>query len=332
MSRGVGARGGVVLLAYGGLLGGTAVGVWGAALLVAGFRLEGAYGQRIGAVLVVGAVILAVGEVADRLFALLTRGPRRRVRDGWRRLLEADFDDDPFPYDTSDTFGAGLGRLMTLGFAGLVWGLVRDTAGTALGLWAGVRLAAAVGLPVTVTGFWTTALAGVVAAGLRPVAAAVLRTPFSFSRRAARANVLTVFWYAANTAGLALAAFALDAVAVAPAPAARQALLLAAVAGLVLLAPRFTLRLPLPGAASVVLIAVRALVLWAVLQAAELLHPGLRIAGFWPLVATAALMWALEWPMRLSEARAEAARQPPAPPPVDPFAHHPPFPHSPWMP
>ncbi|MEU4149441.1 hypothetical protein [Streptomyces sp. NPDC026659] len=329
MSRGVGARGGVVLLTYGGLLGGTAVGVWGAALLVAGFRVEGTYGQRIGAVLAVGAVILVVGEVADRVFGLLTRGPRRRVRDGWRRLLEADFDDDPFP---SDSFGAGIGRLMTLGFAGLVWGLVRDTAGTALGLWAGVRLAAAIGLPVTVTGFWTTALAGVVAAGLRPVAAAVLRTPFSLARRPARANVLTVFWYAANTAGLALAAFALDAVAVAPAPAARQALLLAAVAGLVLLAPRFTLRLPLPGVASVVLVAVRVLVLWAVLQAAELLHPGLRIAGFWPLAGTAALMWALEWPMRLSEARAEAARQPPAPPPVDPFAHHPPFPHSPWMP
>ncbi|MFE9137700.1 hypothetical protein [Streptomyces sp. NPDC007355] len=83
---------------------------------------------------------------------------------------------------------------------------------------------------------------------------------------------------------------------------------------------RFRLTLPVPGVASLILVSVNALVLW--------LTGLLAVDGFWPLLGTAALMWATEWPSRLASASAEARTSALQPPPA-PFwpDHH--LPRSP---
>ncbi|MFF4583542.1 hypothetical protein ACFY15_35020 [Streptomyces sp. NPDC001373] len=262
-------------------------------------------GERVGLVVGLAAVFTAtVMLVPMPLERMLGRA---MVRNQRRIAEEPDWDGSDWKFfaPLRRHFGhVGLGMVLSA--------VVLTVVGPA-GLWAGVKLGALLGLDVELGGgLKALVTAGLVVSAVKTVLLLVLAVPVK-RRRPGALRSLT--GYLSCLAGLALAAVWLDGV---EAPGT-QWLTLAVVAALFHLRFRLTLTLPVPGVASLILVSVNALVLWLIVWLTGLLH----IAGFWPLVATVALMWAVEWPSRLAEAAAESRANPPQPP-HDPFwpEHH----------
>lgn len=170
-----------------------------------------------------------------------------------------------------------------------------------LALWAGVRICGAAGLSAHLPGPWPVFVSGLLVAAV----AGTVGTFFAlFRRRTRHAAARSLAAVLLNAAGLALATLVLNGVRLDPAPGWRQALALGAVASLFML-PRITLSLPVPGIASIVLVAYHCLVLWLICAAFACVDPRLHAEGFWQLAGAAAIMWAVEWPARLAVRRAQ---------------------------
>ncbi|MET9801748.1 hypothetical protein [Streptomyces sp. NPDC006368] len=285
---------------------GTAAGVWVAALLVVGFRLDGPADRQLAAVALVaaftGAAVLIVPWPVGHL---LGRALRRNQR---RMAQEPDF-------AASDwEFFAPMRRHMVLVALHMLVGLVTFAVVSPVALWAAVRVCRAAGLSAELTGLWPVVVSGVLVIAV----ATVTRLLFALLRKRSRgAAVRGLFAVALNAGGLALAVALLDGVRL-DGPGRWQALTLTALSCLFQLRLRLTLTLPVPGVASLLLVAANAVALWLICQATTLMELRLHIDGLWPLMGTAALMWVMEWPARLADRHAENAHRPP-PVPYDPF-------------
>ncbi|MDX2932849.1 hypothetical protein [Streptomyces ipomoeae] len=288
-----------------GKLGCAAVGVWVASEVVGQLRVGGTVGERVGSVVVLAAVFTAVVMLVPMPLGRMLG--RAVVRNQRRMAEEPD-------WDSSDgEFFAPLRRHFAHLGLGMVLSAVVLTAVGPAGLWAGVELGAKLGLNVELDGgLKALVTAGLVVAAVETVLLLVLAVPVKHRRPGA---LRSLTGYLLCLAGLALAVAWLDRVEA----TGTQWLTLAVVAALFHLRFRLTLTLPVPGAASLILVSVNALVLWLIVWLTGLLH----VDGFWPLVGTVALMWAAEWPSRLAQAAAEARANPPRPP-HDPFwpEHH----------
>ncbi|MEV8533714.1 hypothetical protein [Streptomyces sp. NPDC051211] len=286
-----------------------AVGVVVAALAVVDFRLSGGAGRQALAVALTAVLVTCAVLMTSRLAGRLTRPSLRRAE---RELAE-----EP-PLGVSDReFFAPMRRLMLIGAVGILVSLLTLTVVYPLALWGAVRIGAAVGLSARLDGWWPAFVGGLLVAAV----ATSVRTFFAlFRTHTGRAAAYSLAAVVLNTAGLALAVLVLDGVRLDAGPGWRQALILCAAVCLFML-PRITLSLPVPGAASLALVAYHCLLLWLVCQALAFAEPGLYVDGFWQLAGAAAIMWAVEWPARLATRLAEAAVQPgPALP--DPFPDH----------
>ncbi|MFD9367103.1 hypothetical protein ACFWA6_05250 [Streptomyces sp. NPDC060020] len=294
-----------------------AAGVAAAALLVVDFRLTGSAGRQVLAVGVVAACVNAGVWAASSLTGLLMRPSLRRARG----LLAEEPD-----FGASDReFFAPMRRLMFLGVLQTLVGLLIPFTVYPLALWAGVRICGAAGLSAQLTGLGPVFVSGLLVAAV----ATTVGTFFAlFRRRSARAAARSLAAVLLNAAGLALAALVLDGVRLDSAPGWRQALALCAVASLFVL-PRITLSLPVPGIASIVLVAYHCLLLWLICAAFAFVDPRLHADGFWQLAGAAAIMWAVEWPARLAAGRAQAAAPRPAPVLPDPLPPDHGFPSGP---
>lgn len=289
------------------------VGIWVAAEVVDRLRVApgAAVVERVLAVAVVAAVLTAVVILVP---LPLQRLLGRAVAANQRRLAE-EFDrgsDMRFMALIGRQFGyVGLGLLLSM-FVIVVVGPV--------GLWAGIELAAGLGLDVELGGgVKEIVAAALVVAAVERVLQLVLLVPVK-GRTAAALRGLA--GYLACLGGLALAVLWLDGV-TAEAP---YWMTLTVVVAVFELRPALALALPVPGIASLGLVSVNALVLWLITWLIGLVD----ITGFWPLAGTAALMWVTEWPVRLASAAAEARRNPPPPqPPHDPFWPDNHMPHTP---
>ncbi|MGW0395012.1 hypothetical protein ACWDYJ_29880 [Streptomyces sp. NPDC003042] len=215
-------------------------------------------------------------------------------------------------------------RLRFPGVLSILSRLLTPLAVYPLALWAGVAISWAVGLPARLTGLWPVFVSGLVVAAV----ATTVRIFFAlFRSRTRRAGVNWLAAVALNAAGLALAALLLDGVRLDAAPGWRQALTLCVVACLFMM-PRLTLSLPVPGVASLVLVAYHCLLLWLLCDLLAVTEPRLHIDGFWQLAGAAGLMWAVEWPGRLAARQGGTAPQP-APVFPDPFPPDHMFPSGP---
>ncbi|MEU6978982.1 hypothetical protein [Streptomyces sp. NPDC046371] len=289
------------------------VGIWVAAEVVDRLRVAPAAAvvERMSAVAVVAAVLTAVVVLVP---LPLRRLLGRVVAANQRRLAEE------FDHGSDARFMALIGR--QFGYVGL--GLLLSVFVTAVvgpvGLWAGIELAAGLGLDVELGGGAKEVVAAaLVVAAVERVLLLVLVVPVK-GRAAAALRALA--GYLACLGGLALAVAWLDGV-TADAP---HWLTLAVVVAVFQLRPALTLTLPVPGIASLVLVCANALVLWLIAWLTGLVD----ITGFWPLAGAVALMWVTEWPIRLLSAVAEARRNPPTPlPPHDPFWPDSQMPHTP---
>lgn len=306
-------RGAGVILRLASLAAGVAV----AALLVVDFRLTGSAGRRILVIALVAAFTSAVVWAVLSLTALLMRPSLRRARE----LLT----EEPDLWGSDREFFAPVRRLMFLGVLQTLVNLLVLLTVYPLALWAGVRICGAAGLSARLTGLWPAFVSGLLVAAV----ATTVGTFFSlFRRRTSRAAARSLAAVLLNAAGLALAMLLLDGVRLDSAPGWRQALALCAVASLFML-PRVTLSLPVPGVASIILVAYHCLVLWLICAAFALMDPRLHADGFWQLAGAAAIMWAAEWPARLAVGRAQGAAGQPAPVLPDPFPPDHGFPSGP---
>ncbi|MFG2988940.1 hypothetical protein ACGFZK_06485 [Streptomyces sp. NPDC048257] len=294
-----------------------AAGVAAAALLVVDFRLTGSAGRQVLVVALTAAFVSAVVWAALSLTALLMRPSLRRARG----LLA----EEPDLWGSDREFFAPVRRLMVLGVLQTLVNLLVLLTVYPLALWAGVRICGAAGLPVRLTGLWPVFVSGLLVAAVATTAGTFFAL---FRRRTSRAAARSLAAVLLNAAGLALASLVLDGVRLDAAPGWRQALALCAVASLFML-PRITLSLPVPGIASIVLVAYHCLVLWLICAAFAYVDPGLHADGFWQLAGAAAIMWAVEWPARLAVARAQGAAAQPAPVLPDPFPPDHGFPSGP---
>ncbi|MDX3537732.1 hypothetical protein PV721_25875 [Streptomyces sp. MB09-01] len=294
-----------------------AAGVAVAALLVVDFRLTGSAGRQVVVVALIAAFVSAGVWAASSLTALSMRPSLRRARG----LLE----EEPDLWGSDREFFAPVRRLMFLGVLQTLVNLLILLTVYPLALWAGVRICGAAGLSARLTGLWPVFVSGLLVAAVATTAG-----PFFalFRRRTSRAAAHSLAAVLLNAAGLALASLVLDGVRLDSAPGWRQALALCAVASLFML-PRITLSLPVPGIASIVLVAYHCLVLWLICAAFAFVDPRLHADGFWQLAGAAAIMWAAEWPARLAVARAQGAAAQPAPVLPDPFPPDHGFPSGP---
>ncbi|MFD4939381.1 hypothetical protein [Streptomyces virginiae] len=294
-----------------------AAGVAVAALLVADFRLTGSAGRQLVAVALMATVVSAGTWAAARLTALLMRPSLRRARE----LLAQE----PDLWGSDREFFAPVRRLMFLGVVRALVDLLVLLTVYPLALWAGVRICGAAGLSAHLPGPWPVFVSGLLVAAV----AGTVGTFFAlFRRRTRHAAARSLGAVLLNAAGLALATLVLNGVRLDPAPGWRQALALGAVASLFML-PRITLSLPVPGIASIVLVAYHCLVLWLICAAFACVDPRLHAEGFWQLAGAAAIMWAVEWPARLAVRRAQGAAARPAPVLPDPFPPDHGFPSGP---
>ncbi|CAM5563948.1 hypothetical protein [Streptomyces avidinii] len=284
-----------------------AAGVAAAALLVVDFRLTGPTGRQVLVVALTAAFVSACTGATSSLTALMMRPSLRRAQG----LLA----EEPDLWGSDREFFAPMRRLMFLGVLQALVDLLVLLTVYPLALWAGVRICAAVGLPARLTGLWPVFLSGLLVAAVATTAATFFAL---FRRRTGRAAARSLAAVLLNAAGLALALLVLDGVHLDAAPGWRQALALCAVASLFML-PRITLSLPVPGIASIVLVAYHCLLLWLICAAFAFADPGLHIDGFRQLAGAAAIMWAAEWPARLAVRRAQGAAARPAPLLPDPF-------------
>ncbi|MFI8962722.1 hypothetical protein ACIGO8_11430 [Streptomyces sp. NPDC053493] len=285
-------------------------GVWAASEVLNQLRIGGSAGERAGAAAFVAAVFTAVVVLVPMpLQKLLGRAVARNQR---RMADEPD-------WGSSDwEFFAPMRRHFFHVGVGMVLSLVVLTVLGPVGLWAGAELGARLGLDVELAdGLRALVTVALVVAAVDTLLLLVLALPTKRGRAAALRSLLG---YVLCSAGLALAVVWLDAVEVSD----PRWLTLAVVGALFHLRFSLTLSLPVPGLASLVLVAVNALVLWLIAWFTGLL----QVDGFWPLVGTVALMWAAEWPSRLAAAAAEARTNPPQPP-HDPFWHEHHMPQSP---
>ncbi|MGW0366111.1 hypothetical protein [Streptomyces sp. NPDC002990] len=291
-------------------------GVGVAELFVVGFRLTGDLVRQALAVVFTAAVVATAVWMASSLVAVVTRPSMRRVQ---RTLGE-----EPDFAGSDKEFFAPVRRLFLLGVLHTLVSLLIVVLVYPLALWAGLRICAAVGLPARLTGLGPVFVSALVVATVAKTA----RLCFTLFRR--RTRRAAGCWLAAlvlNAGGLALAALLLDGVRIDAAPGWRQSVALCAVVCLFMLA-RVTLSLPVPGAASLVIVAYHCLLLWLICQVLPLTEPRLSIEGFWQLAGTAAIMWAAEWPARLVTRSTQTAAQPPPPLP-DPFPPDHMFPSGP---
>ncbi|MET9324122.1 hypothetical protein ABZX75_28725 [Streptomyces sp. NPDC003038] len=294
-----------------------AAGVVVAALFVVDFRLTGEPGRQALMVALTAVLIATAVSMTSLLVVRLTRPSVRGVQ----RLLG----EEPDLGASDEEFFAPVRRLFLIGVLTTLVSVLTVVALYPLALWAGVRICAAVGLPAQLTGLWPVFVSGLVVATVAKTAQIFFALFRGRTRRRA-----AVRWLAAvvlNAAGLALAVLLLDGVRLEAAPAWRQSVTLCAVVCLFML-PRVTLSLPVPGAASLVLVAYHCLILWLICQVLPLTEPRLSIEGFWQLAGAAAIMWAVEWPARLATRHAQAATQPPPALP-DPFPPDHMFPSGP---
>ncbi|MEU9162699.1 hypothetical protein AB0D29_20800 [Streptomyces sp. NPDC048424] len=292
-------------------------GVAVAALLVVDFRLTGSAGRQALAVGLMAACVSAAVWAASSLTALLIRPSLRRAQG----LLA----EEPDLWSSDREFFAPVRRLMFLGVLQTLVNLLVLLTVYPLALWAGVRICGAAGLSAHLTGPWPVFVSGLLVAAV----ATTVATFFAlFRRRTSRAAARSLAAVLLNAAGLALASLVLDGVRLDSAPGWRQALALCAVASLFML-PRITLSLPVPGIASIVLVAYHCLLLWLICAAFAFVDPRLHAEGFWQLAGAAAIMWAAEWPARLAVGRAQGAAAQPAPVLPDPFPPDHGFPSGP---
>ncbi|MFI1067627.1 hypothetical protein [Streptomyces spororaveus] len=294
-----------------------AAGVAAAALLVVDFRLTGPAGRQVLAVALTAAFVSTCAGAASGLTDRLMRSAVRRAR----RLLAQE----PDPWGPDREFFAPVRRLMLLGALQTLAGVLVLLTVYPLALWAGVRICGAAGLPARLTGTWPVFVSGLLVAAVATTASTFLAL---FRRRTGRAAARSLAAVLLNAAALALASLVLDGIRLDPAPGWRQALALCAAAALFML-PRITLSLPVPGIASIVLVAYHCLLLWLICAAFACADPRLHADGFWPLAGAAALMWAAEWPARLAAGRARGAAARPAPALPDPFPPDHGFPSGP---
>lgn len=313
LGQGRSGRGAGVVLRLASVTAGVAV----AAVLVVDFRLTGSTGRQVLVVALIAAFVSAGVWAASNLTALLMRPSLRRVRG---LLME-----EPDVWGSDREFFAPVRRLMFLGvLQTLVSSLVLLTV-YPLALWCGVRICGAAGLSAHLAGLWPVFVSGLLVAAV----ATTVGTFFAlFRRRTSRAAARSLAAVLLNAAGLALASLVLDGVRLDSAPGWRQALALCAVASLFVL-PRLTLSLPVPGIASLVLVAYHCLVLWLICAAFTFVDPRLHADGFWALAGAAAIMWATEWPARLAVRRAQGAAAQPTPVLPDPFPPDHGFPSGP---
>ncbi|WP_405435114.1 hypothetical protein OG373_40720 [Streptomyces avidinii] len=296
-----------------------AAGVAVAALLVVDFRLTGSAGRQILVVALTAALVSAGIWAASSLTALLMRPSLRRARG----LLA----EEPDLWGSDREFFAPMRRLMFLGVVQTLVNLLVLLTVYPLGLWAGVRICAAAGLPARLSGLWPVFVSGLLVAVVATTAGTFLGL-FRRRRAGRAAAARSLAAVLLNAAGLALAVLVLDGVRLDAAPGWRQALALCAVASLFML-PRITLSLPVPGIASIVLVAYHCLVLWLTCAAFAFVEPRLHADGFRQLAGAAAIMWAAEWPARLADRRAQGAAAQPAPLLPDPFPPDHGFPSGP---
>ncbi|MEU7728003.1 hypothetical protein AB0B78_22605 [Streptomyces sp. NPDC040724] len=294
-----------------------AAGVAVAALLVVDFRLTGPAGRQVLVVALLAAFVSAGVWAASSVTALLMRPSLRRVRG----LLA----EEPDLWGSDREFFAPMRRLMLLGVVQTLVNLLVLLTVYPLALWAGVRICGSAGLSARLAGLWPVFVSGLLVAAVAITVGAFFAL---FRRRARRAAARSLAAVLLNAAGLALASLVLDGVRLDSAPGWRQALALCAVASLFML-PRITLSLPVPGIASIVLVAYHCLVLWLICAAFAFVDPSLHADGFWPLAGAAAIMWAAEWPARLAVARAQGAAAQPDPVLPDPFPPDHGFPSGP---
>ncbi|MFE0645969.1 hypothetical protein ACFW2Y_30835 [Streptomyces sp. NPDC058877] len=275
----------------------TAVGVWVASEVVLPLRVSGTGVERATAVVVIAAVLTAV--------VLLVPMPLSRMlgRAAERNLQRMTEEDPPWDASVWEFFAPVRRDLLYSALSMLLSTVVLVVAGPAA-LWAGVELSAGLGLDVGLGGgLKDLVTAGLSAAAVRTVLLLVLALPVKQRRPEA---LRSLAGYLSCLTGLAVAAVWLDGVEATGTPW----LTLAVVAALFHLRFTPTLKLAVPGVASLILASVNALVLWLIVWLTGLLH----IAGFWSLAGAVALMWAAEWPSRLAKARTD----PPLPSP-DPF-------------
>lgn len=294
-----------------------AAGVAVAALLVVDFRLTGSASRQALVVALTAAFVSTAVWAASNLTTLLMRPSVRRVRG----LLA----EEPDLWGSDREFFAPVRRLMILGVLQTLVNLLVLLTVYPIALWAGVRICDAAGLSAHLTGLRPVFVSGLLVAAV----ATTVGTFFAlFRRRTSHAAARSLAAVLLNAAGLALASLVLNGVRLDSAPGWRQALALCAVASLFML-PRITLSLPVPGLASIVLVAYHCLVLWLICAAFAYVDPRLHAAGFWPLAGAAAIMWAAEWPARLATVRAQGAAAQPAPVLPDPFPPDHGFPSGP---
>jgi len=290
----------------------TAVGVWIAASLVPGYRVDGRPGQQLLAVLVVAVLVAVVIKYLPvPAYRVLGRTEARAVR----RFSDEAFNAFNSGFDSAfDSAWKSIRRIWLLILVRLAIELVVLAMVAPAALWLATWLGAALGLPVSLSGLWPTVVAGLVICAVRRLVAEPVGwlTGRGRGRRTARG----LFGYLLPLGGLGLAVVVLGGVRLEPAPGARQVLTMAVLAALFVLV-RFILMVPF--VTTVARVVGNALKLWVVSWLSGWMDVTLQIEGFWTLALAALIVTAVNWPVWF----ADKPRQPmPDPFWADPFPHH----------
>ncbi|MCT2583858.1 hypothetical protein [Actinophytocola gossypii] len=259
-----------------------ALGLWVAALVVTDFVVAGRWLPS----LLVTAVVLTA------MVGLVTAGVSAVVRAARRA-------------DGTDRGEGHAGRLPTAGWVLVVLAWLAAP----LLLWLSVRISAALGLPVSLTGFWPTVLTGLVILVVRRAVAELVRVVLRHRRPGVL--VITGLPVVLCVGVLWLADVVFDGVRLGSGPEWQRWLTLVVLAAVMaVMASAVDVRGP---GMSIVLVGAVWLLLWLLTSLSTLLDVTLSVSGFWAFAVTAIALSVATWPGRLAHAN---ANQPTGP---DPF-------------
>lgn len=292
-----------------------AAAVWAASVTVRDFRIDGDVGSRIGAILLITAVFLALYDAIVRSLLQSIRSAAGQAMQSWAKKVADDDDDDP--WESDGEFFAPFRRFARLVGLQFVVSILALTVLAPTALWLAAMLAALVGLPVTLSGFWTVVTAGIVVGAVRQ-ATRVLVSVITWRIRGWRA-VLAIVRLLIPVAGIGLILALFDGVRLTPAPREQQIL---TVVVLAMLFSAITFEVSAPLVTTILRVIGNGLKLWLVAWLSSWLDLHLEVRTD-TLIWAALVLTVVNWFTRFTN-----PRQPPAPPRPDwPILDQPPPSH-----
>lgn len=278
-----------------------AAGVWVAVEVVRDFEINGQVHEKLLAILLVTAVIVAIfGGVSKPVYSKAERATLRAFQDAAQEPLS-----DPFQMSDREFF-APIFRLWRVFALRAAVFIVDVTVLAPAALWLGAQLSSAVGLPVTLSGFWPVVVAGLVVYAIRSLVSLLINLVTWRLRGwwAVRALFLTLI----PVAGVGLAVALLGGLHLQPATPGQQAMALIVLAALF---SKVSLEFGAPFITTIARVAGNALKLWLVAWLSGWMEIALEISSFWTLILAALIITAVNWFKRLADA--------PIRPPSDPI-------------